>query len=295
MPLFDRTDRTGSKLSAGPTLLLAADPGDALIDAARLYDPQLRAWHGRLVFGNGVLLFGPVTVTPKLIEQAGLPASAAVAWYADAALQAARERRPDERKRADGESLVLGLAARLDGSVHPWPPLRQARAGSPRCTASGRSPRTRWSGCSGPTRGRCQGRGRQGRHVRDQRQARMFYTAYWSPRLYTGRSRRPRSARCARARCITGTCTAPVPHGRRARARPQGRRGDAGPGRRVGRARARHVRLPDQHPRRPAPTLTAGGPHGRPGPPRPGRRPRPAPPGGRPRPAQPGGNVRRSS
>lgn len=125
MPLFDRSGRAAGKLSAGPTLLLAADPGDTLAETARLYDPQLRAWHGRLVFGNGVLLFGPVTVTPKLVEQAGLPASAAVAWYAGAALQSHRERRPDEAKRADGESLVLGLAARLGGSVHPWPPLRK--------------------------------------------------------------------------------------------------------------------------------------------------------------------------
>ncbi len=64
MPLFDRSGRAAGKLAAGPALLLAADPGDALIETARLYDPQLRAWHGRLVFGNGVLLFGPVTVTP---------------------------------------------------------------------------------------------------------------------------------------------------------------------------------------------------------------------------------------
>jgi hypothetical protein len=31
-----------SKLAAGPTLLLAADPGPALLAAARRYDPQLR-------------------------------------------------------------------------------------------------------------------------------------------------------------------------------------------------------------------------------------------------------------
>ncbi len=125
MPLFDRSGRAAGKLAAGPTLLLAADPGAALLETARLYDPQLRAWHGRLVFGNGVLLFGPITVTPQLTQQAGLPASAAVAWYADAAMQSHRERRSDDAKRADGESLVLGLAARLGGSVHPWPPLRK--------------------------------------------------------------------------------------------------------------------------------------------------------------------------
>jgi hypothetical protein len=47
MPLFDHT---GDKLAAGPALLLPADPGAALLDAARLYDPHLRRWHGRLVF-----------------------------------------------------------------------------------------------------------------------------------------------------------------------------------------------------------------------------------------------------
>jgi len=111
-------DRTGGKLAAGPTLLLTVDPGNALANAARLYDPLMRSWPGRLVFGNGVLLFGPITITPKLIAQAGLPASAAVAWYAGVA----GPRHPDEGDRADGQSLVLGLAARLGGTVHPWPP-----------------------------------------------------------------------------------------------------------------------------------------------------------------------------
>src|SRR6266851_7413460 len=62
MRLFDRS---AGKLAAGPTLLLSADPGPALLDAARLYDPGVRHWNllGRLVFSNGVLLFGPVEVT----------------------------------------------------------------------------------------------------------------------------------------------------------------------------------------------------------------------------------------
>ena len=122
MALFDRT---GGKLAAGPTLLLPADPGSALLDAARLYDPQLRHWHGRLVFGNGVLLFGQVEVTAKLAQQAGLPAGVAVAWYASAALQQHRGRRTDAAKRADGELLVLGLAGRLGGTLHPGPPLQR--------------------------------------------------------------------------------------------------------------------------------------------------------------------------
>ena len=115
-------DRTGGKLAAGPTLLLTADPGNALADAARLYDPLMRSGHGRLVFGDGVLLFGPITITPKLIAQAGLPGSAAVAWYAGAAGPRYGKPRPDEDNRADGQGLVLGLAARLGGTVHPWPP-----------------------------------------------------------------------------------------------------------------------------------------------------------------------------
>src|SRR5258708_39161413 len=36
-----------SKLSGRTTLLLAADPGDALLNAARLYDPDVRPWLGR--------------------------------------------------------------------------------------------------------------------------------------------------------------------------------------------------------------------------------------------------------
>ena len=78
MPLFDHT---AERLAAGPALLLAAGPGPALLEAARRYDPQVRRWLGRLVFGNGVLLFGPVEVTAKLAEQASLPAGTAAAWY----------------------------------------------------------------------------------------------------------------------------------------------------------------------------------------------------------------------
>jgi hypothetical protein len=114
MGLFDRT---ASKLSASTTLLLTADPGDALLDAARLYDPEVRRWPGRLIFRNGVLLFGPVVVTPKLEQQAGLPAGMAVAWYTRAALQPHREERSHEAKHDDGDKLVRGLADRLGGIV----------------------------------------------------------------------------------------------------------------------------------------------------------------------------------
>jgi hypothetical protein len=114
MGLFDRS---ASKLSGRTTLLLAADPGDALLDAARLYDPGVRRWHGRLVFRNGVLLFGPVTVTPKLEQQAGWPAGMAVAYYTGAAVQKSSEKRSHEAKRSDGDRLVHGLADRLGGTV----------------------------------------------------------------------------------------------------------------------------------------------------------------------------------
>lgn len=112
MGLFDRT---ASKLSDRTTLLLRADPGDALVDAARLYDPEVRRWHDRLVFRNGVLLFGPVPVTPKLQQQARLPAGTAVAWYTDAAGQG--HKRPRAAKLDDGDMLVRGLAGRLGGTV----------------------------------------------------------------------------------------------------------------------------------------------------------------------------------
>ena len=36
MPLFDRSGRAAGKLTAGPTLLLASDPGEGLTEVARL-------------------------------------------------------------------------------------------------------------------------------------------------------------------------------------------------------------------------------------------------------------------
>lgn len=112
-----RIDRFASKLSGKTTLLLAADPGSALLDAARQYDPGVRSWRGRLVFRNGVLLFGPVPVTLQLEQQAELPAGSAVAYYADAALQSHRERRSIKAKQSDGDRLVRGLADRLGGTI----------------------------------------------------------------------------------------------------------------------------------------------------------------------------------
>jgi hypothetical protein len=114
MGLFDRS---ASKLSARTTLLLPADPGGTLLEAARLYDPDVRSWHGRLVFRNGVLLFGPVPVTPKLEQQAGLPAGMTVAYYTGAAVQRSSQERDHEAKQFDGDRLVRGLADRLGGTV----------------------------------------------------------------------------------------------------------------------------------------------------------------------------------
>jgi hypothetical protein len=118
MGLFDHTD---AKLAAGPTLLLTSDPGPALLETLQLYDPEVRHWHGRMVFSNGVLLFGPVEMTQKLAERAGLPPDTAIAWYARAAVQRHSEYRAHTQKVADGERLLMGIVARLGGGIHPAP------------------------------------------------------------------------------------------------------------------------------------------------------------------------------
>jgi hypothetical protein len=109
--------RSASRLASRTTLLLPADPGEAMLGAARLYDPGVRPWHGRLVFRNGVLLFGPVAVTPKLEQQAGLPTGMAVAYYTAAAGHTAGGDRGHEAKQFDGDKLARGLADRLGGTV----------------------------------------------------------------------------------------------------------------------------------------------------------------------------------
>jgi hypothetical protein len=106
-------------MSGQTTLLLSADPGEALPDAARLYDPEMRRWHDRLIFHNGVLLFGPVTLTPKIEQRAGLPAGQTVAWYTRTASGPSSEGRTQEDKVTDAERLVRGLAVRLGATTHP--------------------------------------------------------------------------------------------------------------------------------------------------------------------------------
>ena len=100
--------RLGAKLATRTTLLLRADPGDALLDAARRYDLQVRRVRDRLVFQNGVLLIGPVTMTPEIERRAGLPAGMAVAWYVGAGGLSASQRRSHEAVVDDGDHLVTG-------------------------------------------------------------------------------------------------------------------------------------------------------------------------------------------
>lgn len=106
MGLFNRPAKLGAKLATWTTLLLRADPGDALLDAARRYDPQVRRVRDRLVFQNGVLLIGPVTMTPEIERRAGLPAGMAVAWYVGAGGLSASQRRSHEAVVDDGDHLV---------------------------------------------------------------------------------------------------------------------------------------------------------------------------------------------
>jgi hypothetical protein len=176
-------NRPGGKLAEGPTLLLPSDSGPAFLDAARLYDPAVRRWMGRLVFSNGVLLFGPVALTPKLAAEAGLPSGTGVAWYVRAAVQDSRGRRPHAVKMADGERLIRGLAARLGGSTHPGPmqpdvallaSVYSERAVPFEQVIEVLSP---YSGALTVEDAEEDTYALTGKHV-------FFYTAYWSPRRY---------------------------------------------------------------------------------------------------------------
>lgn len=120
MGLFDHSDK---RLAAGPTLLLAADPGEQqLLETARRYDPAVRKWRDRLVFTNGVLLHGPITIAPGTAARAGLPEGMTTGFYAGSAIESHRERRSDEAKELDGARLVRGLAVRLGGTTYPGVP-----------------------------------------------------------------------------------------------------------------------------------------------------------------------------
>ena len=114
MGLFDRS---ASKIADRTTLLLPASPGDVLMDTVRPYDPSVRSWQARLVFANGVLLHGPVAVTPKLEQQAGLPPGMAVAYYTGVAIASHRGRRAHDSVQGDADLLVAALADRFGGVV----------------------------------------------------------------------------------------------------------------------------------------------------------------------------------
>src|SRR5260370_32485962 len=109
----------GARLCCSP-----ATRGNALADLLRRYDAAPRAARGRLVFGNGVLLHGPVQITPDIERKAKLPPGMAAAYYTGIGA-GARDRRPEDAIWQDGERLVRGLAPPLAGAVHAQPPPLQ--------------------------------------------------------------------------------------------------------------------------------------------------------------------------
>jgi hypothetical protein len=115
MGLFGNAAR---QLASRPAVLFAADPAGEMADAVTGYDPGMRVHGDRFVFGNGVLLCGPVQITPEIASKAGLPGGLAVAYYASIAVQGKAERRPDDEKWQDAGRLIRGLAVRLGGTIH---------------------------------------------------------------------------------------------------------------------------------------------------------------------------------
>jgi len=186
--LFDRS--TATKLSGRTRLLLPDDPGEALLEAVRLYDPEVRRWHGRLVFRNGVLLFGPIEVTPKLAQQADLPQGMAVAFYTGSAVQPSREERPHEAKVDDGDRLVRGLAARLGGTAQYSGPQT-----SPALVTSVYSeqavPADQVIEVLRPYGGNFKVEDESEDSYSLSGKGTYFYVGYWSPRLYRERTAPP--------------------------------------------------------------------------------------------------------
>ena len=69
-------------------------------------------------FSNGVLLYGPISITPELAAKAGLPAATVTAFRASILPPARRQRRPEQATRRDAERLIRGLGVRLGGTIH---------------------------------------------------------------------------------------------------------------------------------------------------------------------------------
>ena len=124
MALFDHT---ASRLAERPAVLFSADPpGDAVADLLKRYDPEVRPFRDRLVFGNGVLLYGPVEITPEIERKAKLPAGFAVAYYTGVSA-GGKNRRSEDLISQDAERMVRGLAIRLGGTVHDQRPPMELR------------------------------------------------------------------------------------------------------------------------------------------------------------------------
>jgi hypothetical protein len=115
MALFDHT---AERLATGPTLALATDRAGEVTGLLHRYDPAVQVRGDHFVFGNGILLHGPVQVTAKLAAKAGLPEGTVTAYRAGILPPAKRHYRPEDRTRRDAQRLIRGLAVRLGGTVH---------------------------------------------------------------------------------------------------------------------------------------------------------------------------------
>jgi hypothetical protein len=124
MPLFDHTAK---RLADRPSLLFPAGPTGAFADLVRRYDPAVEASPDKLVFGNGVRLYGPIAVTPDLERKAKLPPGLTAAYYTVVAYGAGANGRPEDAMWEDAERLIRGLAARLGGTVHSKRPLAKLK------------------------------------------------------------------------------------------------------------------------------------------------------------------------
>jgi hypothetical protein len=178
-------DRSGNKLSTRPSLLLTTDPGDALLEAARLYDPEAHPWHGRLVFANGVLLFGPIEVTAKVQQESALPAGTAVAYYTGVASQRTSERRAESAKQDDAGKLLHGLAARLGGKTHLTEPSKLALLAS--VYSEQDLPPEQVVEVLRPFGGEPWVEDKKEDTYSISGKGTYFYTAYWSPNLFVTR------------------------------------------------------------------------------------------------------------